>query len=74
MTGYHPDVSFLDMLNVKYDHDSQEAKINEATLETNIAGLYLAGSLVAGKNANRIFIENSRGHGKMIVGDILRKG
>jgi len=73
LTGYHPDVKLLNGLNVKYNHNSLETEVNEATLETNVEGLYLAGSLIAGRNANRIFIENSRGHGQMIVGDILQK-
>jgi putative YpdA family bacillithiol system oxidoreductase len=73
LTGYHPDVKFLDDLNVIYDHANLESRVDEATLQTNVEGLYLAGSLIAGRNANRIFIENSREHGQMIVGDILKR-
>jgi thioredoxin reductase (NADPH) len=73
LTGYHPSVTFLNDLNVKYDPVSLESDVKESTLETNVDGVYLAGSLIAGRNANRIFIENSRDHGKMIVGDILGK-
>ena len=73
MTGYHPDVSFLDKAGVTYDPASLEPAISEATLQTNVTGLYLAGSIIAGRNANRIFIENSRDHGSLIVSDILQR-
>jgi len=43
------------------------------TLETNVPGLYLAGAVAAGKDTNKLFIENSRLHGQVIVSDILRK-
>ena len=31
------------------------------------AGLYLAGVIASGNDANRLFIENARGHGELIV-------
>ena len=37
------------------------------TLESNVPGLYLAGSVVSGRETSRIFIENGRFHGEMIV-------
>ena len=36
-------------------------------METNIEGLYIAGVIAAGNNANEIFIENGRFHGGMIA-------
>jgi len=35
-------------------------------LETNVKGIYLAGSIVSGKMTNRIFIETGRFHGEQI--------
>jgi len=72
LTGYHPDENILKKCDVKYDRSNMEPEINQETLESNIPGLYLAGSIIAGKNANRIFIENSRDHGKIIVSAIMR--
>jgi len=37
------------------------------TLESNVAGIYLAGVIVAGERTNEIFIENGRFHGKLIA-------
>ena len=39
---------------------------NPETLETNVRGIYLAGSIVSGKMTNRIFIETGRFHGEQI--------
>ena len=38
---------------------------------TNVPGLYIAGVIAAGHNANKIFIENGREHGELIVSDVL---
>ena len=37
------------------------------TMETNVPGIYIAGVLAAGYNANKIFIENGKFHGPKIV-------
>jgi thioredoxin reductase (NADPH) len=73
LTGYHPDPELLDRCGIRYHPQTLEAEIIPKTLETNIEGLYLAGSIVAGRNANKIFIENSRAHGEMILRDIENK-
>ena len=67
LTGYHPDMTLLERCGISCDADSLEPDVNKSTLESNIGGLYIAGSLIAGKNANRIFIENSRDHGPQII-------
>jgi len=73
LTGYHPQVDLLDQCGVAYNPENLEPKINLQTLESNVEGLYLAGSVIAGRNANRIFIENSREHGEKILSDIENK-
>jgi len=40
---------------------------------TPIPGCYLAGVIASGNDANRLFIENARGHGELIVQDVLRR-
>ena len=73
LTGYHPDTRLLAQAGVKVDEHTQVPNHDRDTLESNIPGLYLAGSIIAGRNANRIFIENSREHGDLIVSDIKNK-
>jgi thioredoxin reductase (NADPH) len=41
-------------------------------METNVPGIYVAGSIAAGKFNNKIFIENGRAHGKLIVDAIAQ--
>ncbi|MGG0412795.1 YpdA family putative bacillithiol disulfide reductase [Peribacillus simplex] len=67
MTGYHPDHSFLASMGITIDKDTGRPAYNEETMETNVKGLYIAGVLAAGNNANEIFIENGRFHGGLIA-------
>jgi thioredoxin reductase (NADPH) len=74
MTGYHPDFSFLRALGVELSKQpSSKPVVDEQTLESNVAGVYLAGVIIAGMNTNEIFIENGRYHGRQIAGDLRRK-
>jgi thioredoxin reductase (NADPH) len=73
LTGYHPEISMLEKIGIQFDQNSLEPRINNASLESNIPGLYIAGSLIAGRNANKIFIENSREHGELILSDLAKK-
>jgi thioredoxin reductase (NADPH) len=73
LTGYQPDVSLWKNCGVEFDQVTWEPKINPHSLESTIPGLYLAGSLIAGKNANKIFIENSREHSEKILSDVQNK-
>jgi thioredoxin reductase (NADPH) len=73
MTGYHPDHQFLINMGVKIDEESGRPFFNQDTMETNVDGIYIAGVLAAGNNANEIFIENGRFHGGYIARSILEK-
>ncbi|MBI4464895.1 MAG: YpdA family putative bacillithiol disulfide reductase [Acidobacteria bacterium] len=73
MTGYHPDAEFLKRIGVEVEPRRMRPYCNPETLETNIAGLYLAGTLIAGLDTNEIFIENGRFHGHQILADIAAK-
>jgi thioredoxin reductase (NADPH) len=46
---------------------------DEATMSTTLPGCYLAGVIASGNDANRLFIENARGHGELIVRNILER-
>jgi thioredoxin reductase (NADPH) len=73
LTGYHPDFDFLRDIGVEIDPNTRRPHCNPETLESNVAGIYLAGVIIAGMDTNEIFIENGRFHGKQIIGDILKK-
>lgn len=70
MTGYHPDHSFLTKMGIDIDKETGRPAHNPETMETNVAGVYIAGVIAAGNNANEIFIENGRLHGGLIAGSI----
>jgi bacillithiol disulfide reductase len=71
MTGYHPDHGFFESAGVRVDPETLVPAHDPQTLETNVPGFYVAGSVVSGKNTGRIFIENGRFHGETIVKSIL---
>ncbi|WP_462412056.1 YpdA family putative bacillithiol disulfide reductase [Neobacillus sp. Marseille-QA0830] len=73
MTGYHPDHEFLKTMGVEIDLETGRPAYNLDTMETNIEGIYIAGVIAAGNNANEIFIENGRFHGGQIARSILEK-
>lgn len=73
MTGYRPDHQFLKAMGIKIDEDTGRPLINPDTMETNIEGIYIAGVIAAGNNANEIFIENGRFHGGLIAQSIKVK-
>ena len=67
MTGYRPDLEFLESLGIRLDPVSQRPRTNPDTLESDRPGIFLAGVIVAGMHTNEIFIENGRFHGKKIA-------
>ncbi|MEK5039278.1 YpdA family putative bacillithiol disulfide reductase [Sporosarcina sp. FSL K6-3457] len=67
MIGYHPDYTFLRNIGITTDEESGRPTFDEETMETNVEGLFIAGVIAAGNNANEIFIENGKFHGGMIA-------
>ena len=67
MTGYRPDFEFMAEHGIHLDPATSKPITNPATLESERAGVYLAGVIVAGTHTNEIFIENGRFHGKVIA-------
>ena len=67
LTGYHPDYDFLKRAGVDCLGDKMAPAHNSETLETNVKGLFVAGVLTSGTDPSKVFIENSRHHGEMIV-------
>ncbi|MEH7176704.1 YpdA family putative bacillithiol disulfide reductase [Neobacillus vireti] len=73
MTGYRPDHHFLKTMGILIDEESGRPLFNPDSMETNVDGIYIAGVIAAGNNANEIFIENGRFHGGLIAQSIQEK-
>jgi thioredoxin reductase (NADPH) len=67
MTGYTPDGRLLRSLGIHFDPHTGIPHHDPATMQTNVPGVFIAGVLAAGFDANKVFIENGRGHGERIV-------
>ena len=67
LTGYQPDYTFLESMGIAIDPDTGKPETDPETCETNVSGIYLAGGIVAGRQTNKIFIENGRFHGQKII-------
>ncbi len=72
LTGYQPDYGFLESMGIRIERGSGKPEIDPETCETNVSGIYLAGGIVAGRQTNKIFIENGRFHGQKIVKHLTR--
>jgi thioredoxin reductase (NADPH) len=68
LTGWRADAGLLEALGVPVNPDTGVPAHDPETMETPVPGVFLAGVLAAGHDANRIFIENGRWHGGAIVG------
>jgi thioredoxin reductase (NADPH) len=73
MIGYHPDHTFLKKMGVTIDEETGRPSFNSETMETNVEGIFIAGVIAAGNNANEIFIENGRFHGELVAKAIFNK-
>ena len=67
LIGYRPDLEFLAATGITLEPQTLRPRTNPLTLESERAGIYLAGVIVAGMHTNEIFIENGRFHGKAIA-------
>src|SRR5437870_819245 len=66
LTGYRADLSLLRSRGVAVDETTGVPGHDPATMETNVPGVYIAGVLCSGFEANKVFIENGREHGGRI--------
>jgi len=74
MTGYKPNFEFLKKIGINLSADDKLLpQYNPETMETHLPGLYLAGVVCGGMDTHLWFIENSRIHAEMIIGDIVTK-
>ena len=73
LIGYLPDVELQRRSGVEVDPETLVPSYDPETCESNVPGLYVAGTLQAGRNTGKIFIENSRGHAPQIVRHLLSR-
>lgn len=73
LVGYTPDVDFLRSTGVRVDPETLVPEHDPATCESNVPGLYVAGTIQAGRRTDLIFIENSRDHGPIIVEHLVKR-
>jgi thioredoxin reductase (NADPH) len=71
MTGFAPSLNLLRETGVPIDPTTGIPAHDSKTLETSVPGVFIAGVLVAGYDANKVFIENGRYHGDRIVARLL---
>ena len=67
MIGYVPSPGLLTDLGVEIDPDTGIPTHDPSTMRTNAPGVYVAGVIAAGYDANKIFIENGKLHGDLIA-------
>ncbi|MBW3535678.1 MAG: YpdA family putative bacillithiol disulfide reductase [Gemmatimonadetes bacterium] len=73
MTGWRADPRLLRSMGVSIDEETGIPAHDPATMESDVSGVYIAGVLAAGHNANKIFIENGREHGGLVVEALRRR-
>jgi thioredoxin reductase (NADPH) len=73
MTGYRPDTRLLRQLGVGIDPETGVPQHDPATMETDVAGVFIAGVIAGGNRPDRVFIEDGRHHGPLAVRRILDK-
>lgn len=69
LTGFAPDFELFRSMGIDLDPITERPVLNPETLETNVPGIYMAGSIVSGRAISEVFIENGRYDGEKIFGD-----
>lgn len=72
LIGYLPDSDLQRRAGIEVDPETLIPAFDPETCESNVPGLYVAGTLQAGRFTGRLFIENSRDHGQRIVDHLKR--
>ncbi len=73
LTGYRSDAMLLRTAGAAID-PVEGAPVHDAeTFETTVPNLFVIGAFVAGRQSGRIFIENGRFHGEVVIREIARR-
>jgi len=70
LIGYVPDGALLQRCGIELTQPSMVPVYDPETFETNVSGLYLCGTVVAGIHTEKVFIENGREHAAAIIDHI----
>jgi thioredoxin reductase (NADPH) len=70
LTGYRSDTTLLRTAGADINEQEGAPVHNPDTFETTVPNLFLAGAVIAGRQSGRIFIENGRFHGEMVIREI----
>jgi len=73
LIGYRPDEHLLRSAGVELNERTLVPNYHPETFETNVRGLYIAGSVACGCETWTIFIENGRMHAKPILDHIAKQ-
>ena len=71
LTGYIPDADLLRRCNIELNPETQVPVYDKETFETNVPGLYVCGTVLAGIYTEKVFIENGREHAQAIIDHIV---
>lgn len=69
LIGFTPDFDLFRSMGIALDPVTQRPTLDPETLETNVPGIHMAGSIVSGRAISEVFIENGRYDGEKIFGD-----
>jgi bacillithiol disulfide reductase len=69
LTGFVPEFDLFRSMGIDLAPDTARPALDPDTLETNVPGIHMAGSIVAGRAISEVFIENGRYDGEKIFGD-----
>ncbi len=68
LTGYEGDATLFESAGVALDGEDRVPRHDETTMETNVPGLYVAGTAVAGTQSSfQVFLENCHVHADRIA-------
>ena len=71
LTGYEQDATLFERAGVELVGEERRPKFDRATMETNVPGLYVAGTATGGtQRRTRVFIETSHVHASRIVASV----
>jgi thioredoxin reductase (NADPH) len=73
LTGYRSDTMLLRAIGAEVDPAEGAPIHHPETYETTVPNAFVIGAFVAGKQSGRIFIENGRFHGEVVVKEIAER-
>ena len=73
MTGYSPDYKLLEKFGITIQNDNHRTpKFDKDSLQSEVEGLYLMGTVLGGLHTSKYFIENTREQAVQIIDHIIK--